>query len=75
MGQYSFSDNLRRKRREKKLSQKDLADRVGVSQKTISAWELNERYPTLDKVYDLASTLHIDIKELICLQKKLSKRE
>lgn len=66
MGQYSFSSNLRDQRKEKRLSQAELAEGVGVSQKTVSAWELNERYPTIDKVYDIARFLEIPINTLIC---------
>lgn len=66
MGQYSFSSNLREQRKEKKLSQAKLAKGVGVSQKTVSAWELNERYPTIDKVYDIAKFLGISVNALIC---------
>lgn len=69
MGQYSFSVNLRKYRKGKKLSQAKLAECVGVSQKTVSAWELNERYPTVDKLYDIARVLKIDVETLVSIQK------
>ena len=64
-GQYSFSDNLRKIREKRGLSQAEVADGVGVSQRTVSAWELNERYPTTDRVYDLANFFKIPISALI----------
>lgn len=38
MNQTSIGDYLARKRREKNLTQKQLAERLGVSNKTISKW-------------------------------------
>ncbi len=64
-GQYSFSDNLRNIREKRGLSQAEVADGVGVSQRTVSAWELNERYPTIDRVYDIANFFKIPISALI----------
>lgn len=34
-----FSQNLQKLRSEKNLSQEQLADKIGVSRQTISAWE------------------------------------
>lgn len=65
MKYYSFSENLRKQRKEKKLTQEELAKSIGVSQQTIAAWENNERYPTIDKVYDLAKYLNIPVSKLI----------
>lgn len=66
MRQYNFSSNLKEQRKGKKLSQAELAKGVGVTQRTVCAWELNERYPTIDKVYDIANFLEIPINTLIC---------
>lgn len=65
MTQYNFPTNLRKIRKEKKLSQKELADGIGVSQITISAWERSDRYPTIDKIYDAARFLHTSVDKLI----------
>lgn len=65
MMQYNFSKNLRRIRKERMLSQKELANSIGVSQITISAWERDERYPTIDKVYDVARILKVSADALI----------
>ena len=47
------------------MSQAEVADGVGVSQRTVSAWELNERYPTIDRVYDIANFFKIPVSALI----------
>ena len=35
-------------RKEKSLSQKEVADIIGVSDKTISKWECGEGFPSVD---------------------------
>lgn len=62
---YWFSENLKRIRKEKGMSQRDLAKRINVSQVIICAWEGNLKYPLLDKVYDVANALDTDITELL----------
>ena len=39
MKKITFADNLRSLRKSKKWTQKDLAQKVGVDQRTVSAWE------------------------------------
>ena len=44
---------LKQKRKELNLTQKDIADRIGVKLSAVSLWELGERFPrksTLDKL-------------------------
>ena len=61
---YTFSDNLRSIRVKKGLSQHQLAKKIGISQNTLSEYETNVRYPSLDKVYNMANALNIPI---VCL--------
>ena len=37
----TFNDNLRRIRKEKKITQEQLAEFVGVSPQAVSKWEMN----------------------------------
>lgn len=67
MRQYTFPANLRRIRKERGLSQTTLAEMVGVSQVSISYYEKSVEYPTIDRVYDLARALNVDIEELISM--------
>lgn len=62
---YQFSDKLKETRKNMGLSQAELAEGIGVSQRTIASWELNERYPTLDKLYDIAKFLKTSVRSLI----------
>lgn len=65
MGQYTFPTNLRKIRKERGLSQTVLAEKIGVSQASISYYEQNIEYPTIDKIYDLARVLDVSVIELI----------
>lgn len=44
----TFGDFLRKKRILLNLTQKDLADKIGVKQSTISMWELGVTSPSVD---------------------------
>lgn len=44
-------------RERQQLSQRDLAEKVGVSQATISEWETREKVPTGDRLLRLADVI------------------
>ena len=69
MDYYCFSENLKRLRKERGLSQRQLAKRMNVSQPVICAWENNMKYPLLDKVYDAARVLGVEVTELLLYPK------
>lgn len=47
------------------LTQQQLADKIGCTQKDISRWERGERNAKIDKLKLIAEALKCDIKELI----------
>lgn len=53
------------KRREKNLTQEQLAQRLGVSNKTVSKWENGRNMPDYSVVEQLCKELDISIRELI----------
>ena len=63
-----FAKNLRRIREERKLTQSALAEMIGVTPQTISAYENGNgekgKNPTLDKAIDLAEKLGVSLDEL-----------
>ena len=57
--------NLQRMRKEKGMSQKELADALGVTQGTVSAWESGRWDPTVENLRAVAKVLGVTVDELI----------
>ena len=53
------------KRKEKGLTQKDLADMLGVKRMTIYNYEAGIRKPSIDRLKKIAGILECDITEII----------
>ena len=64
-----FGDKLRQLRKEKNLTQKQLADLIGVKNSVISFYELSERIPSPDVVKKLAVALHVSADFLLGIEK------
>lgn len=60
-----FGNNLRRKRKEMKISQDDLALLAGMDRSYVGRIERGETRVTLEKVYLLANVLQCDVRELL----------
>ena len=67
-----FGDKLRQLRKEKNLTQKQLADLIGVKNSVISFYELNERVPSPEVVKKLAVALHVSADYLLGIEKNES---
>ena len=65
MSKYSFAENLRMIREEKEMSQRELATILRVSHSTVSSWETSSKYPTIDRVYDIARALGVPVTMLV----------
>ena len=52
-------------RKEKKVSQEELADVLNTSRQAISKWERGEAYPDIDKLKDLAIYFNVSIDYLL----------
>ena len=61
---------LRQLRKESELTQEELAEKFGVSSRSVSRWENGSTMPELGILVDLADYYHIDIKELIDGERK-----
>jgi len=60
----TFGERLKSLRREKKLKQADLAEMLGVSERTIRYYEFNEREPDLSGLHSLADFFEVSIDYL-----------
>lgn len=52
-------------RKQKNLSQEEVADRLNVSRQTISKWETNQSTPDFDKIVPLCELFEISTDELL----------
>ena len=55
----TFGEVLKQLREKAGLSQRELAERAGTSQKAISFWEKGEREPTLSNLQKLCTALGV----------------
>ncbi len=60
----TIGQNIKKFRKEKGFTQKELAEIVGVSVQAISKWETDTGYPDISQVVPLASALNISTDEL-----------
>lgn len=60
----SFGENLRKLRKERKLSMDALAEKAGTSKQVLSRYENGERVPKISMVQKLADALGVSISEL-----------
>jgi transcriptional regulator with XRE-family HTH domain len=70
MKKHNFSKRLTELRKEKKVSQKQLAEAVSVHQPTIAYWESGQREPSLDNLVDLAEYFGVTVGYLIGVEKE-----
>ena len=61
-----FGENLKKLRKEKGLSQQEVALRLHVVRQTVSKWEQGLSVPDADLLVKLADVLETDISHLLC---------
>lgn len=60
-----FGENLQKLRKEKGISQEQLAEQLGVTRQSVSKWESGASYPEMDKIVALCNIFHCDMNVLI----------
>lgn len=65
MNSVNIGEFIQNVRKEKGLTQKDLADSIGVSDKTISKWENGNSVPDTTLLKPLCDALDINVNELL----------
>ena len=66
----NLADNIRDLRTAKKLTQSELAERVGVTKGTISAYEVGTRLPSYDILIKLAQIFRVSTDNLLGFSQK-----
>jgi len=65
MNQFETGAFIARKRKEKNLTQEGLAEKIGVSNKTVSKWETGRCMPDYSVIQQLCKELHVTLAELM----------
>ena len=60
-----FGDNLKTIRKDKKMSQEQLAEKVNVSRQSVSKWENGEAYPEMNNILELCKIFNCKINDLV----------
>ena len=69
MNAQKCGDFIAELRKEQNLTQKDLADKINVSDKAISRWETGKGFPDVDSLQALSKFFNITINELLAGEK------
>ena len=70
-----FPENLKRIRKEKKITQKQLADRLKIKQQAISQYENGQCIPKLDLITKLANILNVSVPYLLGYVSDVNKKD
>lgn len=66
----TLGEKISRLRRDKKMSQEDLAEALNISRQAVSKWENSLSNPDTEKLIRLAQILGVDINELVQCEMK-----
>ena len=61
---------LQELRKEKGLTQEQLAEQMGVARRTVSRWETGSNAPDLDILIDLSDFYEVDLREILSGERK-----
>ncbi len=71
----NIGEKLFELRREKNLSQEEVADELNVSRQTVSKWETNQSVPDFDKIVPLCELYGVGVEELLTGKKPEEKAQ
>lgn len=61
----SFSENLKKIRKENNMSQEEFAELAGVSRQAVSKWESGDGYPEVEKLLIISKELNVSLDSLM----------
>ena len=70
MSNKTFGEMISSLRREKNMTQNDLADKMNVTDKAVSKWERNLSCPDINSIPKLAEILGVSVEKLLNTQTK-----
>ena len=75
MDQIRIGRFLQDLRKEKGLTQEQLADKTGVARRTVSRWETGTNLPDLDILIELSDFYDVDLRDLLNGERKIKKMD
>ncbi len=66
---------LKELRKEKNITQEELADKMGVSRRTVSRWETGSNMPDMDILIDISDFYEVDLREILDGERKDSQMD
>lgn len=75
MDQQKMGNYLKQLRKNKELTQEQLAEHFYVSSRTVSRWETGSNMPDLETLINLADFYNVDIREIIDGERKSERME
>ncbi len=66
---------LKELRKEKNITQEELADKMGVSRRTVSRWETGSNMPDMDILIDLSDFYDVDLRDLLDGERKTERMD
>ena len=70
-----MNEVIRKYRKERGLTQEQVAGYLGVSTPAVNKWESGSSYPDITLIPALARLLRVDLNTLMCFQENLSEQE
>ena len=65
MASYVTGNTIKELRLKKNYTQKQLAEKLNISEKTVSKWETNRGLPDISLIEPLAKALDVSVAELL----------
>ena len=75
MYELNLADNITRLRHERRITQEELADFLGVTKASVSKWENAQSIPDLLLLLQLAAFFDITIDQLLGYEPQLSREQ
>lgn len=61
----NFSEQIKKLRLEKNITQQEMADKIGVSRQAVSNWENDKNLPDIEMLITISQVFHLTLDELI----------
>ena len=72
MAKETFGQRITNLRKEKELTQNDIAEKIGVTAQAVSKWENDQATPDIDILIKLSDIFEISLDELLGKEKKIT---